>query len=138
MNKFIKKFFIPSFIIISVLTSSFKAEKNVLSRLALKALSEQEHINVIDSEIDLKMSEFESEIKNSPKQIDVTQLREAIRSDLIKDKVIQWLEENSQVIEKAETNLKNSSKKLKKTSINKSQKNSTKATKKKTKAKEKT
>mgnify|MGYP001216500375 CR=1 FL=1 len=134
----VKSMFTPELVKSLAESSRPQAEKNVLSRLALKALSEQENINVIDSEIDLKMSEFESEIKNSPNKIDVTQLREAIRSDLIKDKVVIWLEENSQVIEKAETNLKISSKKPKKTSNNKSQKSSTKAKKKTTKAKEKT
>ena len=134
----VKSMFTPELVKSLAESSRPQAEKNVISTLALKALAEQENINVIDSEIDLKMSEFESEIKNSPNKIDITKLREAIKSDLIKDKVIQWLEENSQIIEKAEKKLKNSTKKPKETSNKESQKISTKAKKKTTKSKGKT
>jgi len=92
-----------------------QAEKNVLSTLALKALSDQENINIDDSEVDLKIKDFEKEIKNSPKKIDIEKLRDAIRNDLMKEKLIKWLEENSQIEEKVTKGTKTSSNKSKAT-----------------------
>ena len=77
-----------------------QAEKNVQRNLALKALSEAEQITVEKEEIDLKMKEYEEAIAQSSKQIDIQKLREVVRNDLLKEKLIIWLEENSEVKEK--------------------------------------
>merc|ERR1711904_499128 len=89
-----------------------QAEKNVLTTLALKALSEIENIDVQEIEIDQKLKEFEQEIKKSPNKIDIGKLREAIRNDLVKDKLIEWLDNNSEIIEKKVTKTKTNSKKV--------------------------
>ena len=107
----VKSTFTPELIKSLAESSRPQAEKNVLSGLALKALSEQENINIEEIEIDNKLKEFEREIKQSPNKIDIPKLREAIKNDLIKDKLILWLENNSEIIEKKSTKTKISTKK---------------------------
>merc|ERR1711880_31451 len=77
-----------------------QAEKNVQRNLALKALAETENITVEKDEIDLKMKDYENAISQSSKQIDINKLTEVIRNDLLKEKSIIWLEDNSEVKEK--------------------------------------
>ena len=77
-----------------------QAEKNVQRNLALKALAEKENITIEKNEIDLKMKEYEDAISQSSKQIDIKKLTEVISNDLLKEKLIIWLEENSEVKEK--------------------------------------
>jgi len=52
------------------------------------------------NEIDLKMKEYEDAISQSSKQIDIKKLTEVISNDLLKEKLIIWLEKNSEVTEK--------------------------------------
>merc|ERR1712054_386834 len=75
-------------------------EKNVQRNLALKALAEKENIAVEKDEIDLKMKDYEDAISQSSKQIDIKKLTEVVSNDLLKEKLIIWLEENSEVKEK--------------------------------------
>ena len=77
-----------------------QAEKNVQRNLALKALAEKENIKVEKDEIDLKMKDYEDAISQSSKQIDIKKLTEVVSNDLLKEKLIIWLEENSEVKEK--------------------------------------
>ena len=79
-----------------------QAEKNVQRNLALKALSEKENIAVQKEEIDKKIEEYEDAISKSSKQIDMQKLTDVIRNDLLKEKLVIWLEENSEVKEKNE------------------------------------
>ena len=46
------------------------------------------------------MKDYESAISQSSKQIDIKKLTEVISNDLLKEKLIIWLEENSEVKEK--------------------------------------
>jgi len=46
------------------------------------------------------MKDYEDAISQSSKQIDIKKLTELIRNDLLKEKLIIWLEENSEVKEK--------------------------------------
>ena len=77
-----------------------QAEKNVQRNLALKALSEKENIAVQKEEIDRKLKEYEDAISKASKQIDMQKLTDVIRNDLLKEKLIIWLEENSEIKEK--------------------------------------
>ena len=77
-----------------------QAEKNVQRNLALKALAEAENIKVEQDEIDSKMKDYEDAISQSSKQIDIKRLTEVVSDDLLKEKLIIWLEENSEVKEK--------------------------------------
>ena len=48
----------------------------------------------------MKMKDYEDAISQSSKQIDIKKLTEVISNDLLKEKLIIWLEENSEVKEK--------------------------------------
>ena len=120
----IKSTFTPEVIKSLAESSRPQAEKNVIKNLALKALSENENITVADKEIDLKIEEFKDEIEKSPNKIDIEKFRNAIKSDLLTEKLISWLEENSQVVEKTEkkSTAKSKSKEVVKTAKKKSTK----------------
>jgi len=96
----IKSTFTPEVIKSLAESSRPQAEENVIKNLALKALSESENITVEDKEINSKMEEFNDEIEKSSNKIDIEKFRNAIKSDLLTEKLISWLDENSQVIEK--------------------------------------
>ena len=95
----IKSTFTPELVKSLAESTRPQAEKNVQRNLALKALSEKEKITVEDEEIDQKMKEYEDEISKSPKQIDIQKLKDVVRNDLLKEKLITWLQENSAVKE---------------------------------------
>ena len=100
LNKaWIKSTFTPELVKSLAESTRPQAEKNVQRNLALKALSEREKITVDDEEIDQKMKEYEDEISKSPKQIDIQKLKDVVRNDLLQEKLITWLEENSAVKE---------------------------------------
>ena len=94
-------------------SSKGEAEKKLRQKLALKALAKLEKIEVPDNEINSKLKEVEAEIKLSKeKNIDTDRLKEAITDDLLQEKLLNWLEDNNTVIEKApEKNKEKSSKK---------------------------
>ena len=46
------------------------------------------------------MKDYEDAISQSSKQIDIKRLTEVVSNDLLKEKLITWLEENSEVKEK--------------------------------------
>ena len=136
----IKSTFTPEVIKSLAESSRPQAEENVIKNLALKALSESENITVVEKEIDSKIEEFKYEIEKSPNKIDIEKFRSAIKSDLLTEKLISWLDENSQVVEKTEKKDKpEKSEKITKErkSTAKSKEVITKAKKKSTKSKEK-
>ena len=70
-------------------------------------------------EIDTKMKEYGDAISKSSKQIDLQKLTDIVRNDLLKEKLINWLDENSEVKEKATKATKaTKTDKISKTSIN--------------------
>ena len=96
----IKSTFTPELVKSLAESTRPQAEKNVQRNLALKALSEKENITVDEKEIDSKMKAYEEAISKSSKQIDSQKLRDVIHSDLLKEKLIIWLENNSEIKEK--------------------------------------
>ena len=96
----VKSTFTPELVKSLAESSRPQAEKNVQRNLALKALAEQEKIKVEKNEIDLKIKGFEAEIAKSPNKIDIEKLRDVIKNDLLREKLINWLEENSEIKEK--------------------------------------
>ena len=136
----IKSTFTPEVIKSLAESSRPQAEENVMKNLALKALSESENITVAEKEIDSKIEEFKYEIEKSPNKIDIEKFRKAIQSDLLTEKLLSWLEANSQIVEKTEKEekIKKSEKITKeKKSTAKSKEVISKAKKKSTKSKEK-
>ena len=106
----IKSTFTPELVKSLAESTRPQAEKNVQRNLALKALSEKEKITVEDKEIDQKMKEYEDEISKSPKQLDIQKITDLVRNDLLKEKLITWLEENSAVKEISEKATKSNTK----------------------------
>ena len=95
----IKSTFTPELVKSLAESTRPQAEKNVQRNLALRALSEKEKITVESDEIDQKMKEYEDEISKSSKQIDLQKLKDVVRDDLLKEKLINWLEQNSTIKE---------------------------------------
>ncbi len=106
----IKSTFTPELVKSLAESTRPQAEKNVQRNLALKALSEREKIIVEDEEIDQKMKEYEDEISKSTKKIDIQKLKDVVRNDLLKEKLINWLEENSVIKEISEKAKKSTTK----------------------------
>ena len=98
----IKSTFTPELVKSLAESTRPQAEKNVQRNLALKALSERENITVENEEIEQKMKEYENEISKSPKPIDIKKLKDVVRNDLLKEKLISWLEDNSAIKEISE------------------------------------
>ncbi len=118
----IKSTFTPELVKSLAESTRPQAEKNVQRNLALKALSESENITVEEKEINQKMKEYEDEISKSPKQIDIQKLKDVVSNDLLKEKLITWLEENSVIKEISGKATKSTSKSAtKKTNETKSQ-----------------
>ncbi len=115
----IKSTFTPELVKSLAESTRPQAEKNVQRNLALKALSEREKITVEDEEIDQKMKAYEDEISKSSKQIDIQKLKDVVRNDLLKEKIITWLEENSVVNEISEKATKSTTKTTAKTTTKK-------------------
>ena len=67
------------------------------------------------------MKEYEDEISKSPKQIDIQKLTDVVRNDLLKEKLITWLEENSSIKEISKKATKSNPKSSKSTSKKASQ-----------------
>ena len=106
----IKSTFTPELVKSLAESTRPQAEKNVQRNLALKALSQREKITVEEKEIDQKMKEYEDQITKSPKQIDIQKLKDVVRNDLLQEKLITWLEENSEVKEISEKTIKSTTK----------------------------
>ena len=73
------------------------------------------------------MKDYEDAIPKSSKQIDIKKLTEVITNDLLKEKLIIWLEENSEVKEKT-TKTSKATKTSKTTKATKTASNTTKTT----------
>ena len=105
----------------SLLESSKKeAEENLRKNFALNALAKQEKIEVNEIELEKKVKEVKLELSKE-KDIDLERLKEAVKDDLLQEKLLSWLEENNTVIEKISDKKspgkekQNTSKKTKKT-----------------------
>ena len=125
----VKSMFTPELVKSLMESSKGEAEKKLRQKLALKALATSEKIEVSEKEINSKLKDVEAEIKASKeKNIDADRLQEAIKDDLLQEKLFAWLEENNTIVEKAPKKSKGPSKekssKKKTTSANKEKKSS--------------
>ena len=114
----VKSMFTPELVKSLMESSKEEAEKKLRQKLALKALTESEKIEVSQNEINSKLKEIENDIKLSKeKNIDKSRLKEAITDDLLQEKLFAWLEKNNTVLEKApeKSNAKGKEKSSKKT-----------------------
>lgn len=132
----IKSTFTPELVQSLAESSRPQAEQNVIKGLALKALAEKENIKIDDNEVNLRMKEFEMEIEKSPSKIDIEKLKDAIEKDILQEKLIAWLEENSQIEEVIENSNKKKNKANTKKSVTKTSNSSKKSSSKKNSSKE--
>jgi trigger factor len=96
----VKKLFTPQLIQSLRDTSRPEAEERLKRSLALKALATAEAINVEAAEIDAKVKELSRGFSESSR-IDPERLRQAVQEDLMREKLLGWLESNSTVSDKA-------------------------------------
>jgi len=96
----VKKLFTPQLIQSLRDTSRPEAEERLKRSLALKALAEAEKLEVEAAEIDAKVKELSRGFSDSSR-IDPARLRDAVQEDLMRDKLLGWLESNSTITEKA-------------------------------------
>ncbi|MDJ0702539.1 MAG: trigger factor [Leptolyngbyaceae cyanobacterium MO_188.B28] len=76
--------------------SQSDAIANLQRTIALGEVAKQESIEIDDEEVEAKMAEM-LENADDPKKIDLERLREVIHEDLLKEKVLAWLEEHSTI-----------------------------------------
>lgn len=72
------------------------AEQRLKRTLVLQKIAEEEAISVTADEINAKIKEFVAEYPN-PQEIDPKRLREVIEADLMKEKILAWLQENNEI-----------------------------------------
>ncbi|MEY3750619.1 MAG: hypothetical protein RLZZ186_1038 [Cyanobacteriota bacterium] len=96
----VKKLFTPQLIQSLRETSRPEAEERLKRSLALKALASAEKIEVAADEIDAKVKELSRGFSDNSR-IDPARLRQAVQEDLMREKLMGWLESNSTITEKA-------------------------------------
>jgi trigger factor len=96
----VKKLFTPDLVRSLMDTSRPEAEERLRRSLALKALAAAEAIEVEAQEIDAKVKEISRGLSQEG-NIDPVRLRAAVADDLLQEKLLNWLEANSTISEKA-------------------------------------
>ena len=96
----VKKLFTPQLVQSLREASRPEAEERLKRSLALKALATAEAIEVSAEEIDAKVKELSRGFSDTAR-IDPARLRAAVQEDLMREKLLGWLESNSTITEKA-------------------------------------
>ena len=96
----VKSLFTPDLVRNLMQNSRPEAEERLRRSFALTALAEAEDIKVDDSDVDAKIKEVKKELSDEA-NIDPERLRQAVMDDLMQDRLMGWLEENSTLTEKA-------------------------------------
>jgi trigger factor len=97
----VRKLFTPDLVRSLLDTSRPEAEQRLQARLALEALAAAEAIAVEASAVEARVRELSRELSNGDNRIDSQRLREAVEEDLLREALLNWLEENSNIHEKA-------------------------------------
>jgi trigger factor len=95
----VKKLFTPDLVRSLMDTSRPEAEERLRRSLALKALAAAEAIEVEAKELETKINEISRGLSQQG-NIDPERLRLAVADDLLRDKLLEWLEANSTITEK--------------------------------------
>ena len=96
----VKSLFTPELVRNLMDSSRPEAEERLRRSLALTALAESEKLTVEDSDIDTKLEDVKQQLSGE-RDIDPERLRQAVLDDLLQEKLLGWLEENSTVTDKA-------------------------------------
>ena len=98
----VNKLFTPDLVRSLMDTSRPEAEERLKRSLALKALAAAEQISVDAEAIEAKLKELSRGLSQQG-PIDPERLRTVVASDLLQEALLEWLEANSSLIEKAPT-----------------------------------
>lgn len=96
----VKSLFTPDLVRNLMQNSRPEAEERLRRSFALTALAEAEDIKLDGKDVDAKIKEVKKELSADAK-IDLDRLRQAVMDDLMQDRLMGWLEENSILTEKA-------------------------------------
>ena len=96
----VKSLFTPELVRNLMDSSRPEAEERLRRSLALTALAESEKLTVEDSDIDTKLEDVKQQLSGE-RDIDPERLRQAVLDDLLQEKLLGWLEQNSTVTDKA-------------------------------------
>ena len=96
----VKSLFTPELVRNLMESSRPEAEERLRRSLALTALAESEKLVVEDSIVDAKLKEVKEQLAGE-KDIDPERLHQAVLDDLLQEKLLGWLEDNSTVTEMA-------------------------------------
>ena len=96
----VKKLFTPDLVRSLMDTSRPEAEERLRRSLALKALATAEQIELEAGDLEAKLQEISKGLSDQT-NIDPERLRLAVAEDLLRDKLLEWLEANSTISEKA-------------------------------------
>ncbi|MEB3199784.1 MAG: trigger factor [Synechococcaceae cyanobacterium] len=95
----VRKLFTPDLVRSLMDTSRPEAEQRLRARLALEALAAAEEIRVEDAAIEAKVNEVRAGL-SSTSGIDPQRLRQAVADDLLREALLDWLEQNSTVTDR--------------------------------------
>jgi trigger factor len=96
----VKKLFTPDLVRSLMDTSRPEAETRLRRSLALKALAAAEAVEVATEELEAKVKEISRGLSQQG-SIDPERLRAVVADDLLQEKLLDWLEANSTITEKA-------------------------------------
>ena len=96
----VKKLFTPDLVRSLVDTSRPEAEQRLRRNLALRALATAEKIELAEKDLEAKLREVSRGLSDG-NRIDPARLRAAVADDLLREALLEWLEANSTVTEKA-------------------------------------
>ncbi|MCY7286585.1 MAG: trigger factor, partial [Cyanobacteria bacterium CAN_BIN43] len=93
----VKKMFTPE--IVAMLRQQARPESitRIQRTLALGEIAKQQSLEVEARAVEAKMNEILAEYAGQDRDIDTERLREVVSEDLLKDKILSWLEENGSV-----------------------------------------
>ena len=100
----VRKLFTPELVRSLRDTSRPEAEKRLRRSLALKALALAEAIELAEEELETKIKELSRSISESG-SIDPARLRQAVQDDLMRQKLLDWLESHSTITAKSPEDL---------------------------------
>ncbi len=97
----VKKLFTPDLVRSLMDSSRPEAEQRLRRSLALQALAAAEAIEVAAEELEAKVTEVRRSLNQEQGPVDPERLRGVVADDLLREKLLAWLEENSTVSAKA-------------------------------------
>lgn len=96
----VRKLFTPDLVRSLMDTSRPEAEQRLRRSLALRALASAETIEVSDADLTAKVAEVSRGLSDTSR-IDPVRLRQAVADDLLRTTLLEWLEANCTITEKA-------------------------------------